>query len=293
MAAVTTNNQVFIWGTCAASGTGLETPSINTPTLVMCLDMKDIVQVACGSSCTFARSRDGAVYSWGSGRHGILGHGSLETYEFPAKIAALHSYSIVGISTGGLHTCAWTSEGEVYSWGKGKGKLFSAALSNRILTAFSAFALGHPGGEDQMTPKLVEALANGKIILDVCCSSDETLALVEREIIEISFGDQISRLPVHSNPFVRQVLSNMGQHYLKRPEELFLLNKNGQLLDNGASIREIRLGGNPRLQLISKPSLYDYACDTLLFYPLDASSIKLAADPLPTVKVSLLGLILS
>ena len=119
MAALTESDDVYVWGTCEANGTGSE--KIETPTLVLGLEAKEPIKVVCGSACTYVLTKAGAVYSWGSGRLGILGHGTTDSYEFPGIITAFKS-KVIGISTGGLHTCVWTANGCVYSWGCGRRK---------------------------------------------------------------------------------------------------------------------------------------------------------------------------
>ena len=120
--ALTESGEVYIWGSCEANGTG-EEGLIESPTLVLGLEAKNIIKVVCGSACTFVLSKNGQVYSWGSGRHGILGHGTTDNYEFPGLISSLKG-KIIGISTGGLHTCVWTTDGCVYSWGNGRRKYY-------------------------------------------------------------------------------------------------------------------------------------------------------------------------
>ena len=58
---------------------------------------------------------------------------------------------IIGVSCGGAHSAAITGSGELYTWGKGRyGRL------------------GHGDSEDQLKPKLVEALTGYRVI-DVAC----------------------------------------------------------------------------------------------------------------------------
>ena len=61
--------------------------------------------------------------------------------ERPRMIEALRGRVEVKVAAGGAHSAAITDQGELYTWGKGRyGRL------------------GHGDSDDQMRPKLVEAL---------------------------------------------------------------------------------------------------------------------------------------
>ena len=93
-------------------------------------------------------SVDGTVFSWGHGRHGVLGHGDEENVAQPKQIEALRD--VCALATGFNHTLATTSDGALWVWG-----------SNR----------GHPGnvlgnsdlGEQQLLPRRLETLADEQI----------------------------------------------------------------------------------------------------------------------------------
>ena len=90
----------------------------------------------------------------------------------PRVVEALRGKSIVDISCGGSHSACITSNGELYTWGKGRyGRL------------------GHGDSEDQLFPKLVEAL-RGQRVLDVACGSGDaqTLCLTDNDCVW-SWGD--------------------------------------------------------------------------------------------------------
>lgn len=90
----------------------------------------------------------------------------------PRVIEALRGKSIVDIACGGSHSACITSSGELYTWGKGRyGRL------------------GHGDSEDQVLPKLVEAL-RGQRVVDVACGSGDaqTLCLTDNDCVW-SWGD--------------------------------------------------------------------------------------------------------
>lgn len=112
------------------------------------------------------------VYSWGEGEEGKLGHGDRLSYDKPKLIEALSGVSITDIACGSAHSAAITSSGNLFTWGKGRyGRL------------------GHGDSEDQLKPKLVEALIGYRVI-DVACGSGDaqTLCITDDDSVW-SFGD--------------------------------------------------------------------------------------------------------
>jgi alpha-tubulin suppressor-like RCC1 family protein len=83
-------------------------------------DDKDIVFVEAGDSISFAITRSGEVYSFGSNCCGRLGLGMPESkinhISTPQKID-FYGKKIVSISAGSSHALAINEEGRVYSWG--------------------------------------------------------------------------------------------------------------------------------------------------------------------------------
>lgn len=67
--------------------------------------------------------------------------------ERPQIIELLRGIEVVKVSAGGAHSAAITADGELYTWGKGRyGRL------------------GHTDSDDQMKPRLVEALLGERTV---------------------------------------------------------------------------------------------------------------------------------
>jgi len=84
------------------------------------IERTTILRVECGFGHFIAVSDTGALYSWGSGGRGELGHGDMRIDCMkPKRIDFFDDLdSIVkDIAVGGWHTLALTSSGDVYSWG--------------------------------------------------------------------------------------------------------------------------------------------------------------------------------
>lgn len=113
-----------------------------------------------------------AVFSWGEGEEGKLGHGDRLSYDKPKLIEALSGVSVIDIACGSAHSACITSSGNLFTWGKGRyGRL------------------GHGDSEDQLKPKMVEALIGYRVI-DVACGSGDAQSLCITDDDSVwSFGD--------------------------------------------------------------------------------------------------------
>jgi len=116
------------------------------PKKVEALAGRRVVAVSVGVFHSLAVTADGAVWSWGRGYSGKLGHGDVQEQLLPKKVEALVGQRVVAVSAGLLHSLAITADGAVLTWGKGDDG-----------------CLGH--GEDlsnQLLPKKVEVWALGQ-----------------------------------------------------------------------------------------------------------------------------------
>lgn len=63
-----------------------------------------------------ALTSTGAVYTWGLGEGGRLGHGDSLDRAFPSRVEGLAGHVVAAVAAGGHHTLALTSSGAVLSW---------------------------------------------------------------------------------------------------------------------------------------------------------------------------------
>ena len=75
--------------------------------------------MSAGGSHSLAITADGAVWSWGSGDDGRLGHGDTQLQLLPKKVEAFAGRSVIAVSAGDSHSLAITADGAVWSWGFG------------------------------------------------------------------------------------------------------------------------------------------------------------------------------
>ena len=83
---------------------------------------------------SLALAADGAVWSWGSGDEGKLGHGDTHDQLLPKKVEALAGLRVVDVSAGNDHSLAITADGAVFTWGGGESSCLGHGqdLSNQL-----------------------------------------------------------------------------------------------------------------------------------------------------------------
>ncbi|XP_029010160.1 probable E3 ubiquitin-protein ligase HERC3 isoform X2 [Betta splendens] len=111
---------VFSWGRNHRGQLGLgDTTDRDVPVAVHYLDMKKTVSVSCGEDHTVALTKDGAVFTFGSGRHGQLGHNSFRNELRPRLVAELWGSKVIQVACGRQHTLMLTDSRRIYSCGCG------------------------------------------------------------------------------------------------------------------------------------------------------------------------------
>ena len=144
----------------ALLGHGEGVTRFNTPTrLPSTLGGERAVSVAAGDAHSLALTAGGAVWSWGWGSTGQLGHGDGQTQWQPKNVEAFAGQRVIAVSAGLGHSLALAADGSVWSWGQG-----------------GWCRLGHGDGQNQMLPKKVEALA-GRRVVAVSAGAYHSLAL--------------------------------------------------------------------------------------------------------------------
>ena len=168
-----------------------------------------VVAVSAGGFHNLAFTADGAVWSWGDGGCGKLGHGDQQLQLLPKKVEAFGGQRVVSVSAGRSYSIAITADGAVWSWGGGSwGELghgdlqhqlpkkvdalagqraiaVSAGTHSLALTADGALwswgrglsgQLGHGDQHNQSLPKKIEAFV-GQRVVAVSAGTDHSIAL--------------------------------------------------------------------------------------------------------------------
>ena len=110
---------LFTWGgnECGQLGHG-DTSDQPTPRLIDGLPERGrVVAVAAGAHHSLVVSDRGAIYSFGYGGHGQLGHGDRADQLLPQPVAALEAVRIKAAAGGADHSLAIDNFGVLYSFG--------------------------------------------------------------------------------------------------------------------------------------------------------------------------------
>ncbi|XP_038622945.1 RCC1 domain-containing protein 1 [Tachyglossus aculeatus] len=73
--------------------------------------------LALGGQHALLLAHAGALFAWGAGRHGQLGHGTLEPEREPRAVEALQGLPGARVAAGAWHSLCLTETGDVYVWG--------------------------------------------------------------------------------------------------------------------------------------------------------------------------------
>ena len=137
-------------GTLLAAGCALEeTPRRRS-------DHDALMQAAAAADDNFLM-----LFAWGRGEDGQLGLGDTNDQNEPTYVDALRGVSVQQIACGSGHTVVLTTEGCVYTWGRGDDG-----------------RLGHGDTGWKYVPKITQAL-QGQMVVQVTCGSYHTAAVTE------------------------------------------------------------------------------------------------------------------
>ena len=106
--AITANEgDLYSWGMGDQGRLGLNNEvGVPSPTQIRSKELQPLVfiKISAGESHSAAITTDGAVYTWGSGAFGKLGHNSLDNVLLPTLVQALSTTAISSVECGPFHT---------------------------------------------------------------------------------------------------------------------------------------------------------------------------------------------
>ncbi|ELR18041.1 Fbox domain containing protein [Acanthamoeba castellanii str. Neff] len=125
--AITTDGQVYSWGTGSALGHGApgELDGPNPPRLIEALAHAKVAQVACGPLHSLVLTEDNVLYSFGYSQGGILGHSERpDDSAVPQVVDAVAGLgTITAISAASGQSVVLFESGRVLGFGEFKGEL--------------------------------------------------------------------------------------------------------------------------------------------------------------------------
>ena len=119
--ALTSDNEVYIWGNENNSTMGGVSGTTGTPTHMTALDGKNIVKVRTGGYQGYAISSDGKMYSWGYNNNYQIPKGSTGNVTTPTEMTwfSRKNINVVDVAPGHNETAhlALDDQGNMYVWG--------------------------------------------------------------------------------------------------------------------------------------------------------------------------------
>ncbi|XP_072241436.1 probable E3 ubiquitin-protein ligase HERC3 [Leuresthes tenuis] len=116
--ALSVSGGVFGWGRNDRGQLGLgDTTDRHTPAAVHYMNTKKAVYISCGKEHTAILTKDGAVFTFGAGQYGQLGHKSLEDEVCPRLVEEPLGEKANKIACGRYHTLVLSGSMKVYSFG--------------------------------------------------------------------------------------------------------------------------------------------------------------------------------
>ncbi|XP_063075951.1 probable E3 ubiquitin-protein ligase HERC4 [Engraulis encrasicolus] len=134
--ALSLSGAVFGWGKNTTGQLGLGNKNdIPEPVQVTSLNCKKTVHIACGEEHTAILTKDGLVFTCGSGRYGQLGHNSLQDELRPRLVAELWGSKVTQVTCGRYHTLAFVDlQNKMYAFGRGEhGQLGNGQTNNQVI----------------------------------------------------------------------------------------------------------------------------------------------------------------
>jgi len=116
--------RIWVWGSNSHGQLGLPKDEVPYSSLPICLELHDVVSVAAGLRHTAVATKEGTVYTWGSGNHGQLGHidsqGKVIKLQPTPKLVELIEGKVLSVVCGQNTTFGLTTEGQLLAWGDNK-----------------------------------------------------------------------------------------------------------------------------------------------------------------------------
>jgi alpha-tubulin suppressor-like RCC1 family protein len=154
-----------LWGSGKDGRCGIGSEeSVSTPRMILKDSEIRFTELVCGYHHSAGITVQGALYTWGRGIFGQLGHGNNESYAVPMRVSSLDKFSVLQVACGWQHTIALTTSGKVFSWGYGDDG-----------------QLGHGDNEDCLYPVEIESLQN-VIINFIACGHSHSGCLGEGKL---------------------------------------------------------------------------------------------------------------
>lgn len=236
-AVISNTGEVFVWGSNTNSSLGLG-PSctesfVSVPTKISAFEAMPLSAIAFGVDFGVALTDSGDLYSWGKNSEGQLGLGDQAPRDSPALIPGLVEEDVIGVSCGSTHVSAWTSYGDIFTWGCNQQQRLG---HSNITASFVA------------VPTKLEDLT-GKLVFEVSCGV-LSLACLGVATIDVEFHDKKQKSIVTEHMTVAHLKNKLAVHWNVDANSVVVQTKDGLLLSPTDDLRRL---------------ITEKACNTFIF----------------------------
>jgi len=225
-AVISNIGEVFVWGSNANNGLGLGSscsePFLTSPTKMAFFEGIPLSGIAFGVDFGVALTDSGDVYSWGRNSEGQLGLGDQAPRDSPALIPRLVEEDVIGVSCGSTHVSAWTSYGDIFTWGCNQQQ-----------------RLGHSNLKEPFVaePTKLDALS-GKLVFEVSCGV-LSLACLGVATIDVEFHDKKQKSIVTEHMTIAHLKAKLAVHWNVDANSVVVQTKDGLLLSPTDDLRRL------------------------------------------------------
>ncbi|KAM4031948.1 RCC1 and BTB domain-containing protein 1-like [Anomaloglossus baeobatrachus] len=131
----TEDGELYAWGHNGYNQLGNGNTVQGTVPIQICVELKKVMQVACGSHHSMVLTSEGEVFAWGYNNCGQIGSGTTANQPTPRRVCAqLQTKVVIAIAAGPTCSMAITDNGQVYGWGyNGTGQLGVGGTGNQLI----------------------------------------------------------------------------------------------------------------------------------------------------------------
>ena len=141
-----------------------------------------VLKCSLGTEHSACVTRNGRVYTWGSGWFGKLGVGHTANCYVPQLVVSLRSYHIANVACGTAHTLAVSAAGDLFSWGIADERI---GVSSR---AAATNDQGQTRRRFQLTPLLNASFREKSITVRLCSAGNYHSLVMDSDGKIWSFG---------------------------------------------------------------------------------------------------------
>jgi len=172
--------QLYSWGGNQYGQLGLGSDVTKPfPERVEALENIDISAISAKSALSAALSRDGRIFTWGSGKTGALGHSNARStnVSLPALVESVADQSFTQIGCGKYHMAAINQNGQLYTWGNQDHGVLGREIKSTMGSSKKTYNPKTLLDSVIQLPGLVEGELKEKKCIQVACGIKHTIVL--------------------------------------------------------------------------------------------------------------------